>query len=250
MLSYVLTDLKISRSELERILKKVVTTSYNTISVDGDQSTSDTVVVLSSNKIAPQSSENLLLEEFEAGLQQICGSLSEDIVRNGEGTQHVVKVAVQGVQEPSIAYSIGKSIINSNLVKCAIAGCDPNVGRIVAAVGSVVGNKVRDHFPEFNPMRMSIILGGKKIFSKGSFALNPEVEKQLSDYLFESQLYNSESKEHDRNYPSHFRSVDMIVQFHRTEDDNTEEFSNSPSYQVIGSDLTKEYVEVNADYRS
>lgn len=249
MLSYILTDVKISRNELERILKKVVSTSYNTISVDGDQSTSDTVVVLSSNKIVPESSQTSVSQEFEAGLQQICGSLSEDIVRNGEGTQHVVKVSVQGVKEPSVAYSIGKSIVNSNLVKCAISGCDPNVGRIVAAVGSAIGNKIRDHFPTFSPSRMSIILGGRKIFSSGSFSLNPQVEKELSDYLFESQLYTSDTKEHDRNYPSHFRSVEMVVQFHESEETLKEEFSDF-SYQVIGSDLTKEYVDVNADYRS
>jgi glutamate N-acetyltransferase/amino-acid N-acetyltransferase len=96
------------------------------------------VLALSSNQIA---STNEDLIEFQQGLLSICTQLSEDIVRNGEGTQHVIKVHVSGAPTFTFARDLGRFVVNSNLVKCAIAGCDPNVGRIVgASVGATVGD--------------------------------------------------------------------------------------------------------------
>ena len=89
---------------------------------------------------------------------------------------------------------------------------------------------------------LSVELGGIEIFSKGAFQLDPNKEKLLSDYMFDCQLFPSEVPEHDRNYPRHFKSIEINVIFNNN--------SNKGQSLVIGSDLTKEYVEVNADYRS
>lgn len=239
MLSYLVTDLSIPREELQQMLSNTVPHTFNSISVDGDQSTSDTAVLISS-KVFP-SDENAK-KEFVLALSEVCTALAEDIVRNGEGTQHVVKVSVIGLQDKLAARKIGKAIVNSNLVKCAISGCDPNVGRIVGAIGSCLGNVLPDS--DISTSTMRVVLGGKEIFSKGAFQLDPAAEKFLSDYLFDCQLYPKSVPEHDRLYPSHSKSVELLVDF------DPEGNSNREAAVVIGSDLTEEYVQVNADYRS
>ena len=237
MLCYLMTDLKISKAKLSDLLKAAVSKSFNAISVDGDQSTSDTVLILSSEKV--DATENDVLE-FSNALNHICQELAEDIIRNGEGTQHVIKVTVKGAPSEPIANKLGKAIVNSNLVKCAISGSDPNVGRIVGAIGSYLGtisngkDLIRD---------LSIKLGGIEIFNDGCFDLSPEKELQLSDYMFDAQLYPVDMLEHDRNYPRHFKCVDIEINFPRKDGSNCESI-------VFGSDLTQEYVSVNADYRS
>eukprot|EP01038_Epipyxis_sp_PR26KG_P010862 gene10862-14579_t len=243
MLSYILTDLDLPKEKLSSILKKVVSSTFNSISVDSDQSTSDTVLILSSQKIKPDplANDELL---FEESLKTICTQLSEDIVRNGEGTQHVIKVKVTGAPSDLIARDIGKCIVNSPLVKCAISGCDPNVGRIVGAIGSYLGTLPSAIGDELSSS-LSLKLGGSEIFSKNTFKLDPKMEKILSDYMLDCQLYPNELPEHDRNYPPHFKCVEIEVIFDVKND--MKWIGNSI---VIGSDLTKEYVEVNADYRS
>lgn len=234
MLAYILTDLNLSRDVLDRALKSVVIDSFNTISVDGDQSTSDTVLLLSSEAVPSTNDDE---KEFTEALKQVCVYLAEDIVRNGEGTQHVVKIKVTGAPSNIFARDLGRFVSNSNLVKCAIAGCDPNVGRIVGAIGSYLGT-----VPNGKDLTKGLYvkLGGVDIFRDGAFQLDPAKEKVLSDYLFDAQLFPSESLEHDRNYPTHFKNVDIEIIM----------TGGSGSCTVIGSDLTKEYVEVNADYRS
>ena len=170
----------------------------------------------------------------------MCIELSEDLVRNGEGTQHVIKVAVTGAPTDTIARNIGRAVVNSNLVKCAISGCDPNVGRIVGAVGSYLGTI---HTGDAAKMTETMVLklGGVTIFENNSMLLDPQKEKVLSDYMFDSMLFPNDVPEHERNYPAHYKSVEISIGFKNV--------GNGAS-TVIGSDLTKEYVEVNADYRS
>lgn len=235
MLAYILTDIDVPKDVLDKCLKRVVKKTFNAISVDGDQSTSDTVFAMSS-QIVPFSSSNEA--EFEAALMEVCLGLSEDMVRNGEGTQHVMKVTVSGAPDELFARDLGRFVTNSNLVKCAIAGCDPNVGRIVGAIGSYLGNYVQDG--DQYTKDLYVTLGGMVIFKDGQFQLNPEKEKLLSDYLFDSQLFPANMPEHDRNYPPHVKNVDITIDLK----------SGPATCIVIGSDLTKEYVEVNADYRS
>ena len=237
MLAYILTDLDLPRETLQRILRSAVGKSFNTITVDGDQSTSDTILVMSSKKVPCSPGDE---ELFERMFTRLCIDLSEDLVRNGEGTQHVIKVAVTGAPSDLIARNIGREVVNSNLVKCAISGCDPNVGRIVGAVGSYLGTIDAVDAAKMTES-MVLKIGGVPIFERNSMLLDPQKEKVLSDYMFDSMLYPEEIPEEQRCYPRHFKSVEISISF-----DN----AGSGESTVIGSDLTKEYVEVNADYRS
>jgi len=235
MLAYILTDLNLPRQTLEKFLKEAVVDSFNTISVDGDQSTSDTCLLISSQRVASSSEEE---KEFVQGLKNVCLGLAEDIVRNGEGTQHVIKCRVTGAPNNIFARDLGRFVCNSNLVKCAIAGCDPNVGRIVGAIGSFLGTVKGG-----NELTKGLIvtMGDIVIFKDDAFQLDPKKEKILSDLMFDSQLYPAALPEHDRNYPIHFKNIDISIALGA---------GGPGSCTVIGSDLTKEYVEVNADYRS
>ena len=232
-----MTDLKIKREKLDQMLKSAVSKSFNTISIDGDQSTSDTVLALSSNEYEASEEDE---REFQSCLNEICSNLSEDIVRNGEGTQHVIKVKVTGAPSDIFARDLGRFVCNSNLIKCAVNGNDPNVGRIVGAVGSFLGNQIDG---SKYTKGLVIRLNAKKIFDSGSFALNNDVENFLSDAMQEAQLFPNSIPESERNYPPHFLSVNIDVALNY-------DSSSQGSCCVIGSDLSKEYVEVNADYRS
>ena len=129
MLSYLLTDIAIPRQRLRELLSAAVSRSYNAISIDSDQSTSDMVVILSSGKI-PCVDEGSFID----GLEQICADLAEDLVRNGEGVQHVLAVTVSGAPDHEAARGIGKAVVNSPLVQTAINGNDANIGRLVMAM--------------------------------------------------------------------------------------------------------------------
>lgn len=241
MLAYILTDLDVPRQQLQQTLAAATKESFNAISVDGDQSTSDTVLALSSQVVASTASA---LAEFEEGLLAVCRGLAADIVRNGEGTQHVIRVTVTGALSDVMARDLGRFVVNSNLVKCAISGSDPNVGRIVGAIGSFIGSSaVSATLEEKQALTsgMAVELGGEVIFASNAFQLDPSKEQRLSDYMLDAQLFPADVPEHDRNYPPHGKYVDIAVRLSG---------AASGRSTVIGSDLTKEYVEVNADYRS
>ncbi|RHY02345.1 hypothetical protein DYB25_012031 [Aphanomyces astaci] len=103
------------------------------MSVDTDESTSDTLAIVSSDQIPFDVDDT---DAFRAALYDVCAGLCEDIVRNGEGAHHVMRVVVTGAADEMQAKGVGKSIVNSPLLKCAVAGNDPNVGRLVMAVCS------------------------------------------------------------------------------------------------------------------
>jgi glutamate N-acetyltransferase/amino-acid N-acetyltransferase len=182
MLVYLLTDLAIPRASLRRMLPVAVDPSFNCISIDTDTSTSDTVVLLSSGAV-PCDDETA----FAQALGTVCGDLAEDVVRNGEGVRHVVRTVVRGAPSETLARALGKAVINAPLVKCAMAGNDPNVGRIIMAIGKHVGI----HAPEVGLDNLRIALGGKTIYERGSFQLDPAVEKQLVQHLKGAELYES-----------------------------------------------------------
>ena len=236
MLVYLLTDLKVPRAELRAALKRAVETSFNTISVDSDTSTSDTVALLSSGRIPCPD-----LPAFEAGLTQVCRDLAEDVVRNGEGVRHVIRVAVSAAATTELARAIGKTIVNAPLFKCAVAGNDPNVGRLVQAIGKYIGA----HAPETDLTQLRLRLGGIEIFSGGVFQLNPAKETALVDHLRSAELYASAPPKEGVfsaaiDYPPHERCVEIEVEIG----------NGSAEATVIGGDLTHEYVSENADYRS
>ncbi len=226
MLSYILTDIEISKEFLREVLKECVDKSFNRISIDGDQSTSDTVMLISSGKKS-KVSENL----FYAKLLSVCEKLSEDIVRNGEGVAHVIEVSVKNAGSESLAKEVGKAIVNSPLVKTAVFGNDPNVGRIVSSVGDLLGNKG----VVVNPDRVRIAVGEEVVFENGYFTLDAIKENRLVEYL-KSCYMNPEN----RGYPEHDKKVKIEVDLGMKEGVAV----------VIGSDLSYQYVRENADYRS
>jgi len=232
MLCYILTDAAFPpNTPLNPILKSSMDVSFNCISVDSDESTSDTAVLISSSKIPTD------VNEFSNALTEVCKSLAGDVVRNGEGTGHVIQVTIQnynGLFDDIQAKSIGKKIVNSPLFKCAVAGNDPNIGRLASAIGSYIGKLDYD----VNVDNLSITLGGYDIFSKGSFVLDADKEITLSNYMEDAQL-----DEHG-DFPSHQKCVEIVVDFGSDVEDEDDKIV------VWGSDLTAEYVSVNSDYRS
>jgi glutamate N-acetyltransferase/amino-acid N-acetyltransferase len=236
MLVYVITDMAVPRDALRAMLARAVDVSFNGISVDSDTSTSDTVVAVSSGRAAcPDPAA------FEAALTTVCRDLAEDVVRNGEGVHHVMRVQVAGAPSPSVARSLGKAIINAPLFKCAVAGNDPNVGRLIQAIGRYVGA----HEPGLNLARMRARIGGIEIFASGVFQLDLGKERALARHLKDGELYSSRPPENGVftppvDYPAHERCVEIEVDLGL----------GNASATVLGGDLTHEYVSENADYRS
>lgn len=236
MLVFILTDIAMHRDVLRAQLKAAVDASFNRISIDTDTSTSDTVAVVSSGKISDVAPDN-----FAAGLRQVCRDLAEDVVRNGEGVRHVIRVKVSNAPDPAFATALGRAVVNAPLFKCAVAGNDPNVGRLVQAIGRHLGNL--DHPTDTSRMRLT--LGGIEIFADGVFQLNPEKEKALEAHLAQAELYQSaptaEGAYHPPvDYPSHERCVEIGIDLGL----------GSAKSTVLGADLTHEYITENADYRS
>jgi glutamate N-acetyltransferase/amino-acid N-acetyltransferase len=236
MLVYILTDVSVPRSELRAMLNRAVEASFNNISIDSDTSTSDTVVAISSSQV-PCSD----LAAFEAALTQVCRDLAEDVVRNGEGVRHVIRVAVKNAASSALARALGKAIVNAPLFKCAVAGNDPNVGRLVQAIGKYVG--AAGIQADLSKLRATI--GGIEIFSGGVFQLNPQKEIALVEHLKGAELYASAAPKDGVfappiDFPPHERCVEIEVDLG----------TGSAAAIVIGGDLTHEYVSENADYRS
>lgn len=228
MLAYIMTDATVPKESLQKMLTEAANQSFNSISVDGAESTSDTCVAICSNQV----SETTDLEEFQQALQEVCSGLSADLVRNGEGTAHVMRVEIQNFPGTDFeARRLGRHICNSPLFKCAVSGNDPNTGRLAGAIGSFMGGFKNEESVE----SMSLTLGGRTIFSNGKFVLEGDaVEKELSNHMKDAQLGEEDE------WPKHQKFVEIGVDFG----------NGSGSATILGSDLTAEYVSVNADYRS
>lgn len=133
MLMYLLTDAAIEPSELNILLRDAVEVSFNRISVDGDTSTNDTVLLLASGASGVQITAGDT--GFQTALREVCTSLAKQVVADGEGVTHVVQLEITGAPTDADALRVAKSIAHSPLVKTAWAGSDPNWGRLIAAVG-------------------------------------------------------------------------------------------------------------------
>jgi glutamate N-acetyltransferase/amino-acid N-acetyltransferase len=157
MLAYIFTDISAAPSALSRRLKEAADLSFNAMSVDGDTSTNDTVVLLASGKSGVRLAA--AGTAFSEALQGVCRSLAEQIVRDGEGAGHLVRLRICGAGSLAEARAAGRQIANSPLVKTAWAGCDPNWGRLYAMLGNT-------SFP-FEPAKASIAIGPHRVFSKG-----------------------------------------------------------------------------------
>jgi glutamate N-acetyltransferase / amino-acid N-acetyltransferase len=236
MLVYVLTDLVVPREELRAMLARVAGETFNRISVDSDTSTSDTLVLVSSGRVPCTD-----LAAFEAALRGVCADLAEDVVRNGEGVRHVLRVRVGGAPDAATACALGKAIVNAPLFKCAVAGNDPNVGRLVQAIGKHVGATGSS----LDLSRLRARIGGLEIFSDGVFRLDYDKEAALVAHFKAAELYKSAPTPEGNfaaavDYPPHERCVEIDVDLG----------AGAAEATVYGGDLTHEYVSENADYRS
>lgn len=132
MLSFIMTDAEIPHEELDEVLRYAVKRSFNSISIDGDTSTNDMVVVMANGA----SGRHPDPAQFREALLNVCTSLATAIVRDGEGATKFVELVIEGAPDDAAAHTIGRTIIKSPLVKTAIYGADPNWGRIVGAIGN------------------------------------------------------------------------------------------------------------------
>jgi glutamate N-acetyltransferase/amino-acid N-acetyltransferase len=156
MLVYLLTDAELPASVLHPMLRRVTDRTFNSISIDTDTSTSDTVVLMANALAGPANQR-----QFEYGLFEVCEYLAREIVRNGEGATKLITVEVSGARNKAQAKRVAKSVVNSPLVKTAVYGCDPNWGRVVMAVGKCFADR------DIEPGRVTIRFGDSKVFESG-----------------------------------------------------------------------------------
>tara|TARA_Y100000591_G_scaffold160462_1_gene138052 strand:- start:1152 stop:2402 length:1251 start_codon:yes stop_codon:yes gene_type:complete len=214
-LGYIFTDAEISNDILKKILKKNISTTFNAISCDSDTSTNDMVTIFSTGKIKHPKINNSYdekLVEFDEALNKVLLNLAKRVVSDGEGASKFIEVNVQNCKNENDAKKIAFSIANSPLVKTAIAGEDPNWGRIVMAIGKAgVSIDIEN---------LSIKFGELSIIQKG----------KLSSYYNEK-----EACEYMKN-----DNIEIFV-----------DISNgSKNFTCFTMDLTKKYIEINADYRT
>jgi glutamate N-acetyltransferase/amino-acid N-acetyltransferase len=208
MLVYIMTDAGVSPADLQTYLNSAIEVSFNRISVDGDTSTNDTVLLLASG--ASGASIGAGNAEFAAALTRVCASLAKQIVADGEGVKHVVELRIEGAASDADALRIAKAIAHSPLVKTAWAGSDPNWGRLVSAIG-YSGAAI-------DPERIDIQFGSLPICRNGGRA--PEFDEAAAHaYLMQAEF-------------------SITIQLHQGEG----------SCIFWTTDLTAEYVRINADY--
>ncbi|MBM3569788.1 MAG: bifunctional glutamate N-acetyltransferase/amino-acid acetyltransferase ArgJ [Alphaproteobacteria bacterium] len=216
MLAFVATDAKIPANVLAKLLKPVVETSFNAITVDGDTSTSDTLLMFASGtgpKVAPiKDARDSRLVDFKRKLEEVLVDLAQQVVKDGEGAQKFVAVTVTGAASPEAARTIAKSIANSPLVKTAVAAGDANWGRVVMAVGKSGQRADRD--------KLKIAIGEVVVAEHGQVATGYQ-EAKVATHL----------KGKDVSI-----SVDVGVGKHRA--------------TVWTCDLTHGYIDINGAYRS
>jgi glutamate N-acetyltransferase/amino-acid N-acetyltransferase len=208
MLVYLFTDAAIEPGALDGLLRSAVEESFNRISIDGDTSTNDTVLLLASG--ASDARVSASDTAFAGALTEVCTSLAKQIVADGEGVTHVVELQIEGAASDADALKIAKAIAHSPLVKTAWAGCDPNWGRLMAAAG-YSGAAIE-------PAQIAIWFGDLPICANGGRA---------SD--FDEQAAHAYLKQ--REY-----SIRMRVG------------AGSGRCRFWTTDLTAEYVHINADY--
>ena len=226
LLCFLCTDVAVPRERLREDLTWCVQRTLNRLSIDGDQSTSDTAILLSSGLRGPADAE-----EFRAALLEVLSGLAFDIVRNAEGIGHALRVRVERAQDEAAGLGVARAVANSPLVKTAVFGNDPNVGRIVSAIGDYLGNTGG----RLEIQRAVVRLGGEEIFAKGCFRLDAEKESRLSAYL-RGRAFDTKRVP----WPQHDRTVDIEISLDGA----------AAGVEILGSDLSYDYVRENADYRS
>jgi len=162
MLCFLMTDLKAPQNLLQYALKTVCNDTFNTISVDGDMSTNDMVILLSNNqsKKEVKSKNDPLFINFQKALFEVCLKLSKEIVIDGEGAKKLIYAQVNGARNKNDAKEIARQIASSTLFKCAVFGSDPNWGRAAARIGST-NAKVDQN-------KTDIFLNNTQVFKNGN----------------------------------------------------------------------------------
>ena len=174
MLVYLMTDAELPKAALRPILRRVVDRTFNCVSIDTDTSTSDTVVLMA-NGLAGA----VKLVPFEKALLDVCEHLTKQIARGGEGATKLITVDVSRANSEAQAKRVAKCVVNSPLVKTAVYGCDPNWGRVIAAVG-------KSFDPSIEPEKVTIRFGATDVFKKGS-PVGCDLES-LRNYLGEPEV--------------------------------------------------------------
>ena len=215
MLGFIFTDANIPSVFLKSLLKKVTATTFNAITVDSDTSTNDMVAIFATGKANNSKIYNVLdpkLQEFEKALHRLSLNLAKQIVADGEGAKKFITINIIGASSLNMAKNVGFSIANSPLFKTAIAGEDPNWGRIAMAVGksgeNIVANKVQIKIGDF-------------LVAEESTVAKTYNEKELKEYM-------------------KWDSITVEVNLNL----------GSSAYTVYTCDFTKDYIDINADYRN
>jgi glutamate N-acetyltransferase/amino-acid N-acetyltransferase len=218
MLSFVFTDAPISASALQAIVSGSVIDTFNAVTIDGDTSTSDTLLAFATGAAAARGVAKITLASdprlaaFRKAFDAVLANLAEQVARDGEGARKLVEVVVEGAVSKASARKIALSIANSPLVKTAIAGEDANWGRVVMAVGKAGEPADRD--------KLSIWFNGIRVAHKG--ARDPGYDEAVVSQAMKSQTI----------------ALKVALGLGRGAD------------RVLTCDLTKEYVAINGDYRS
>lgn len=212
MLCFALTDISLDRKSQDMALKNAVNNSFNKIIVDGDMSTNDTVILMSSGALGnkPIKSSGSNYRKFENLLTEVLSDIAYNIVKDGEGATKVAKIIVKGAKSVKDADTVSHTIGTSTLVKTALYGQDPNWGRIIAAAGR---SGVR-----FNPDKIDLYYGDYLVFRNGMQVMDEKIaaEKLKPNYL----------------------EITLNLK------------SGKASSHVLTSDLTVDYVKFNSDYHT
>ncbi len=214
-LGYVFTDASLSSSILQKLLRKNIETTFNAISCDGDTSTNDMVTIFATNKSKNSMIKTIndsKLEEFEKSLHNVLLNLSKRIAADGEGASKFITVNVNNSKTQEEAKKIAFSIANSPLVKTAIAGEDPNWGRIIMAIGKANVN--------ISLSKLEITFGKIKIIEKGELSIDYN-EIEVAEYMKNEK-------------------IDLYINLN----------VGKKNFSAYTMDLTKKYIEINSDYRS
>jgi glutamate N-acetyltransferase/amino-acid N-acetyltransferase len=214
-LGYIFTDADLAPGILQKLLKKNIETTFNAISCDGDTSTNDMVSIFSTamaKNVVIKNVNDPRLQEFDEALHEVLLNLSKRIAADGEGASKFITVKVNRSKTQEDAKKIAFSISNSPLVKTAIAGEDPNWGRVIMAIGKSNVN--------INLNKLAIKFGPIKIIEKGVL-LNSYNEHEVAEYMKNEK-------------------IDIVVDI----------FTGNKSFISYTMDLTKKYIEINSDYRS
>ena len=215
MLSFIFTDADIPSNLLKTLLKKAVANTFNAITIDSDQSTNDMVSIFSTRKIKIGYNRGIsdpVIQKFEASLKKVCMNLAKQIVVDGEGAKKFLTVRVINAKSLLSAKKIAFSISSSPLVKTAIAGEDPNWGRIVMGIGKS-GEKVDKN-------KISIKFGDFLVAEKGSPSENLDFDK-INEYM---------------RWDSILIEIDLNL--------------GTDKFECYTCDFTHDYIDINADYKN